>query len=24
VAEVADDVRLVVAGRGLRLDRLEL
>ena len=23
VAEVADDVRLVVAGRGLRLDRLE-
>ena len=24
VAEVADDVRLVVAGRGLRLERLEL
>jgi len=23
VADVADDVRLVVAGRGLRLDRLE-
>jgi adenosylcobinamide kinase / adenosylcobinamide-phosphate guanylyltransferase len=23
VAEVADDVRLVVAGRGLRLERLE-
>jgi adenosylcobinamide kinase/adenosylcobinamide-phosphate guanylyltransferase len=23
VAEVADDVRLVVAGRGLRLDRLD-